>query len=217
MIFDIGGVFIGLDFSRAVSHTAAALGMPAVDVRQRLFGAGNPLSADRMDFMNDYECGRIDDAAFHRCVERVLDAPLPFAEFKAAWNGIFLDPIFETMHMAEALCARGDLKLGILSNNNALHWSALRPILPIVDKFEHVFLSHEIGLKKPSPEAFQHALQRMSVRAERTLFVDDLEDNIKAAERIGIKTIHAKNTHAVRRGFAAHGFEFAATSPDALS
>ena len=182
--------------------------MPAADVRRRLFGTGARVGADHMAYMNDYECGLLDDAAFHRCVERALDAPLPFDEFKAAWNGIFLDPIHETMRMAEALCVRKDLKLGILSNNNALHWSTLRPILPVVEKFEHVFLSHEIGLKKPSPEAFHHALKTMSVRAERTLFVDDLDDNIKAAERIGIKTIHAVNPRAVRKGFAAHGIEF---------
>ncbi len=202
ILFDIGGVFIGLDFSRAVNRTAAAIQRSPEEVKRLLFGKGDPLSADRMEYMNEYECGRMDDAEFHRCVERQLEAPLPFEEFKAAWNGIFLDPIHETLRLAESLCESGRFTLGILSNNNALHWSALRPMLPVVEKFEHVFLSHEIGVKKPAPEAFHHALNRMAVRPERTIFIDDLADNILAAQRIGIKTVHAIDARAVREGLA---------------
>lgn len=201
-IFDIGGVFVELDLSRAVRRAAAALGRSSQEVMQRMLGAGDPIGGDRMDYMNEYECGRIDDAEFHRCFERVLGAALPFEAFKAAWNDVFLEPIHETMELAGALHARG-LKVGVLSNNNALHWNVLRPMLPVVGKFEHVFLSHEIGLRKPGAEAFSHALEKMSVRAERTVFVDDLEENIRAAERMGMKTVHAVSPRAVREGLAA--------------
>ena len=73
-----------------------------------------------------------------------------------------------------------------------------------------MFLSHEIGLKKPDEKAFLHALKKMSVDPRRTIFVDDLEANIACAERLGMKTIHAINARAVRDGFAAQGVDIEA-------
>jgi HAD superfamily hydrolase (TIGR01509 family) len=198
-------VFVGLDFSRAVNHTAAVLKRTPDDIRRRLFGQGEPMNSERLTYMNDYECGLMDDAAFHRCVEERLEVPLPFDQFKAAWNDIFLEPIHETIRIAETLHARGQLKLGILSNNNTLHWVAIQPVLPVLKKFEHVFLSHEIGVRKPSARSYQHALSIMNVDATRTIFVDDLPENVLAAQQMGIKTIHAIHARAVRDGFAAHG------------
>ncbi|HLX63852.1 MAG TPA: HAD family phosphatase [Planctomycetota bacterium] len=204
VIFDIGGVFIELDFSRAVRRAAAALNRSPEDVMERLFGAGGALNADRMAWMNEYECGRIGDAEFHAKVERRLGAAVPFEVFTAAWCDVFLQPIHDTMDLAGALHARG-LKVGVLSNNNALHWRVLRPMLPVVEKLKYVFLSHEIGLRKPKVGAFQYALEKMGGRAERTVFVDDLEENILAAKRMGMKTVHAANPRAVREGLAALG------------
>lgn len=162
---------------------------------------------DRKNFMNEYECGKMDDAEFHACVERALGGALPFGEFKAAWNDIFLDPIHDTVRVAESLLANKHIKLGILSNNNPMHWLAIKPVVPLVTEFEHIFLSHEIGHKKPDAGAFLHALETMSVDPARTIFVDDLAENITAATRVGMKTIHATNPKAVRDGFAAHGIK----------
>lgn len=206
MIFDIGGVFIGLDFSRAIHRTAAAVRKTPDDVRRCLFGKGDPM-VDRKSYMNDYECGLMDEFEFHRCIEELLQAPLPFAEFQAAWIDIFLEPIHETIRIAEHLRALGEVKLGILSNNNTMHWAAIQPVLPVLKNFDHVFLSHQIGMKKPDSDAFHHALRAMNIDASVTIFVDDLAENIAAARQIGIKTIHATNSKAVREGFAAHGMK----------
>lgn len=82
VLFDVGGVMIGLDFSRAVKRAAAALGREPTDVMRKLFGVGDPLAADRMTYLVDYECGRIGDEEFHRVVEARLAAPIPFNIFK---------------------------------------------------------------------------------------------------------------------------------------
>src|SRR6185295_16928545 len=190
--------FVRLDFARAVHRAAVALNQSPLEVMSRLFGAGDPLSADRMAYMTDYECGRIDDAAFHRNTEKVLGGTLPFEVFKDAWNDIFLEPIRETVQLAEELHSRGGIKLGLLSNNNALHWNFLLSMTPILRRFEHVFLSHEVGLRKPQPEFFQHALTKMQARAEQTVFVDDLDENVRAAEALGMKTVLATSPQAVR-------------------
>ncbi|MFJ9844243.1 HAD family hydrolase [Kitasatospora sp. NPDC101155] len=51
--------------------------------------------------------------------------------------------------------------------------------------FDAVVLSAEHGVRKPEPEAFQAVLERLGVSAEECLFVDDSEENLVAAQRLG--------------------------------
>ncbi|GAA5856464.1 hypothetical protein JCM8547_008755 [Rhodosporidiobolus lusitaniae] len=45
------------------------------------------------------------------------------------------------------------------------------------------------GLRKPDPRFFQLALDRLGVKAEETVFLDDIGHNLAAAAKLGIKTI----------------------------
>ncbi|GAA5953018.1 hypothetical protein JCM8115_002410 [Rhodotorula mucilaginosa] len=45
------------------------------------------------------------------------------------------------------------------------------------------------GLRKPDPKFFQLALDRLGVKAEETVFLDDIGHNLAAAAKMGIKTI----------------------------
>ena len=44
-------------------------------------------------------------------------------------------------------------------------------------------------LRKPDPRIYQRALQLLGVSAAETLFLDDLEVNVTAAEQLGINAI----------------------------
>lgn len=52
--------------------------------------------------------------------------------------------------------------------------------------FDATVISHEVGLRKPDPKIYQLALDRLGVEAETTVLVDDMKDNIDAAEALGI-------------------------------
>ncbi|MFE0130789.1 HAD family hydrolase [Streptomyces sp. NPDC059037] len=52
--------------------------------------------------------------------------------------------------------------------------------------FDAVTVSGEIGVRKPSRRAYAIACERLGARPEDTVMVDDLEQNITAAHRIGI-------------------------------
>jgi HAD superfamily hydrolase (TIGR01509 family) len=42
---------------------------------------------------------------------------------------------------------------------------------------------------KPDPTYYNFALNTMNVKAKETIFIDDVEDNILAAKRVGINGI----------------------------
>ncbi len=52
--------------------------------------------------------------------------------------------------------------------------------------FNEVFISSELGLKKPSPEYFRFALKKIGVRPEEAFFTDDNPENVDAARAVGI-------------------------------
>jgi putative hydrolase of the HAD superfamily len=55
--------------------------------------------------------------------------------------------------------------------------------------FDHVVLSGQVGVRKPSRRIFRIALDRAGVAPERCVMVDDLEQNLVGARRLGIGTI----------------------------
>ena len=55
--------------------------------------------------------------------------------------------------------------------------------------FDDVIESSVEGIRKPNPEIYKLACQRISVEPEKCLFIDDLGINLKPARELGMKTI----------------------------
>ncbi len=80
-------------------------------------------------------------------------------------------------------------KTGIISNA----WSELPALLDewgIDDAFDVVVGSGDEGLMKPKPRIYQITLERLSVKPEEAVFVDDFIENIIGARELGISGIH---------------------------
>jgi len=49
--------------------------------------------------------------------------------------------------------------------------------------------SCKVGVRKPKPEIFNHCLNRLHVLPDEAIFLEDFDQNLAAAERMGIRTI----------------------------
>lgn len=78
--------------------------------------------------------------------------------------------------------------------------------------FDAVTISGEIGVRKPSREAYRIACERLGARPEDTVMVDDLEQNIVAAGRLGIAGVVHTDAAATEVELKALLADF--TSPD---
>ena len=54
--------------------------------------------------------------------------------------------------------------------------------------------SYDVGYRKPEKEIYHIACDSAEVNPENSIFIDDLEENIIGANKVGIKGIHYKNT-----------------------
>jgi putative hydrolase of the HAD superfamily len=80
-------------------------------------------------------------------------------------------------------------RLAMLTNN-VREWEPLwRGMLPVDELFEIVVDSAFVGLRKPDPAIYRLVLERLAVRPERCLFVDDVEVNCAAAEELGMRAV----------------------------
>jgi epoxide hydrolase-like predicted phosphatase len=62
------------------------------------------------------------------------------------------------------------------------------------ERVDLMVIDGEEGIAKPDARIYQRTLMRLGVQPEETVFVDDKESNVDAAQRLGIHAIHFKNT-----------------------
>ncbi len=84
---------------------------------------------------------------------------------------------------------RAGLRTGLLSNS----WGNEYPRAGWDEMFDAIVISGEVGMRKPEPEIFAHVLGLLGVRAEETVFVDDLQPNVDAAAALGLVTVHHRS------------------------
>ncbi len=128
--------------------------------------------------------GTLDAAGIHREVSRAIGLDAGRDEFTALWNCHFT--LNESiLPLVEGLIGR--VKLLLLSNTNVIHTAYLRPRLPVLDRFDHLLFSHDLGLVKPEPAFYRAALERAGVAPETAAFFDDVPAYVEAASALGIR------------------------------
>jgi putative hydrolase of the HAD superfamily len=75
--------------------------------------------------------------------------------------------------------------------------------LHLVDEFDHILNSSEVGLAKPDPELFVLACRRIGVERSATWFVDDSARNVHAATTAGLRAHHFVGVQALEAWIAA--------------
>lgn len=181
VVFDLGGVLVGLDFDRC---TAAfrSLGMDAV---AELI---NPCYPAEM-------IGRLEhgDITFHEACDemrRLSGTPKVTDDEIARAYGAFLTEIpVEKLRQIDRLRRRG-FRTYVLSNNNSASMEYIRRMFTADGKsmdayFDAVYLSCELRELKPSEAIFRKMIAASSMRPEETLFIDDGQKNVDAARELG--------------------------------
>ena len=90
-----------------------------------------------------------------------------------------------------------------MSNTNIFHIKEIRKrvgetyFLEFCSVFDKVYLSHEMGLRKPHTEVFMHIVDEQSLVASETLFIDDSPQHVLGAVEAGLKAYHLKDCEKI--------------------
>jgi len=84
---------------------------------------------------------------------------------------------------------RNRYKLAILSNH-AKEWSEyMKQKFDLFKSFDPIIFSCDVGFRKPDPQIYEMALERLKCDPEECIFIDDKKRNTDAAEKLGMKGI----------------------------
>ena len=98
------------------------------------------------------------------------------------------------------------MRTAILSNMGADLLAHMRAHFDWLRGFDQLTWSCELHLAKPQPEIYQHTLDRLGVRAEQALFLDDRAENIAGAQAVGLHALLFSNVAQLREDLSRHGF-----------
>lgn len=193
VILDIGGVLEITPETGSVRQWEERLELPSGTVHERMH-----------DVWQAGSVGSVGEQVVQEQVaERLgLDARQVEAFMADLWTEYLGTPNEELIAYVRGL--RGSCRLGILSNSFVGARERETELYRFDELVEQIVYSHEIGIEKPDPRAFEAACAILEVRPESCLFIDDVAANVEAAQAAGMQAhLFEDNSRTITR-IAAH-------------
>jgi putative hydrolase of the HAD superfamily len=193
LIFDLGNVIVDIDYRKSLELIKKELPENHHDKTEQFY---------LTEFHKKYEKGEINSITFRNDVRDFFQQDWNDEKIDDLWNSLLKNIPSERIELISKL--KEKYTLGILSNTNEIHIDAVYRMLHkdfelknFDSLFHHVFLSHEMGLSKPSSEIYLAMLDQLGAKPERVVFFDDLEANVKGAASVGIQAVHVTGPHVI--------------------
>lgn len=181
IIFDFGGVILDIDPDLSRRRFAEMLGIENA----------RKLEAEQLPQL--YEKGLISRAEFVSRINQIAGTQLSADEILAAWNAMLLN--YKPARIEWIKRLRTTHRLLLLSNTNDSHFEFFHNKLiaeygvTFYQLFDHVYLSHEMGMLKPSHEIYETVIAQQQLNLQRTLFIEDTVRNVAGAQEVGLQTL----------------------------
>jgi FMN phosphatase YigB (HAD superfamily) len=202
IIFDLGGVLLNIDYT-LTANAFKDLGIRDFD--------GLYSQAKQNSVFDDLEIGKLSPKGFIDYINLTCSSNFSQDQVIAAWNAMLLDFPIERMILLEKLQKSHNLIL--MSNTNEIHIMAFKEIMEKsfgYQRFENVFdklyLSSQIGRRKPDESTFEWILSEIKLNATQCLFIDDSEQHIIGARKIGITSHHLQHNEEITELFKSEDF-----------
>ncbi len=90
----------------------------------------------------------------------------------------------------------------IFTNASSEHAHNVLRVLQVEDCFEYVIGVEEVDfIPKPDPLAYEKCQQKTGVDPTRSMFIDDLPENLKPAKALGMVTVLVSPSHRIKHAF----------------
>ena len=136
------------------------------------------------------ETGEIEPAEF----ERRFGPRLGIAETEGLIERMFAAVGPDEDVIAAVRSARdAGVRTGLISNS----WgTSIYDPDALEGMFDEIVISGDVGLHKPQPEIYKLAAERLGAAPEECVFVDDLRENVRGAEQVGMTAVLHRDTAA---------------------
>ena len=189
LVFDLGNVLVEIDFSRVLSVWA---GYAELEIEEL-----SPRFSLQNKYHERFERGEISSLAFFKGMRESLRIDITDEQFLEGWNSVFVgevEGIYDVVTLASI-----KYPMYVFSNTNAPHQIIWRGLCPkLLSKFQKIFVSCELGWRKPEKEAFYTVAKAIGKPIHQILFFDDSPENVAIASQWGMQIVEVKSVQDVK-------------------
>ncbi|MBL8233917.1 MAG: HAD family phosphatase [Bryobacterales bacterium] len=197
LIFDLGGVILGLDFARGYRRMSELCGMAPQDIPKHIGATG---------LVPKFECGTIAAGEFVEKLTHVFDGKVSGEQFVEIWGSIFEPRTLLPESLFEEL--KRSYRLVLLSNTNSLHFEMIEQRYPLLRHFDAQVLSYRVGAAKPDARIYRAAVDAAGCDAAECFFTDDALPYVEGARAAGIDGEQFTSFEALTNVFDSRGIRW---------
>ena len=184
IIFDLGAVILNINYQNTIDEFSKLGVKNAATFYSKKV---------QTDLFNQIETGIISSNQFLKALQKETNNA-SIIQVEQAWNAMLLDLPEEQLLMIKKL--KNNYTILLLSNTNVIHIDAFKKLLgntkwlAFCELFDKMYLSYELGLRKPDVKIFEYILKEQELKAEEVFFIDDSPQHIAGAKKLGIHCHH---------------------------
>lgn len=176
LVFDLGDTLISFDYTDLVKNTDIR---EAEQIRLKMFSSD--LWNDFMKSDTMLEKDFIDIYSKNDNEIRVLDSIFNNQKYV-----IYYPDLYQLINNLKKI----GYKIYLLSNYPTECFYKHIKYIPI--DFDGIIISGEVGCLKPNKDIYELLLNKYDLKADETLFFDDLKENLEIANELGMSTMSLK-------------------------
>jgi HAD superfamily hydrolase (TIGR01549 family) len=192
VIFDLGNVVLFFDHGIICRKLASLYNLSEQFIFQKIFKEG---------IERKYDDGRLSPEHFTRECSEALGIQLEFLQFKAIWSGIFREntPVIDIIKLIKKRA-----RVFLLSNTNVWHVEYIRRHFHILELFDELIFSFEVGYIKPDKRIFERAID-LCKGSKQIIYIDDTDEHVRAAKDVGLCGIKYSEPDMLRGTLSSKG------------
>ena len=180
IIFDIGGVLINIHPEKTLNFFENVTELSINQLQESII----------WDIYYQYEIGRLDDFQFYSAINNLFpeDKKISEGDFWCGWKLLLGE---QTKVVNLLINYYETMPIWLLSNTNPWHIQYLKSCS---EYYFHKFItgaiySYDVGYRKPDKTIYNLTMEKIGISGEEILFIDDDQENVKAANETGINAI----------------------------
>ncbi len=184
IIFDLGGVLIDWDPKYVFNENY----FESLEKRDHFFA-----HICTMEWNEQQDAGKLIIDSTRELILQHPEWEKSIRDYYGRWKEMLKGPIQPTVEIFRRLKESGRYKLYALTNWSAELFPVALERFDFLQWFDGIVVSGAEKTRKPFAEIYHLLLNRYGVKAAEALFIDDSLRNSKAAEALGIHSIHFKD------------------------
>ncbi len=178
VIFDFGNVLCTFDNNIFLGKLSRNCGKTIEELRKIIYVKSN--AAKKI------ETSEITEEQFFETVTKICGLTMSKEEFYIAFTHIFTE-IPGTYEIVKKL--KKNYKLAVMSNTTKQDFEYNLKPLEVFPLFDAVTLSFKVGVMKPDERIYRDTLEKLNLKPDECVYIDDRKDFAGKATKLGMKGI----------------------------